>query len=292
MEILFGLTPPRITTSAEKVATIAQRTAERINRINPSRVVVYDIQDESKRNPQPRPFPFTHTHDPYQFVQQLKQHTDVQYVVYKCVVNTPREQFIQWVNTVSADEKISDVVFVGGQKSDVDVPGINLGEAYAIYDEVQPNFRLGGVAIAERHAQKNEAARMIRKMDSGCSFFISQAVYHKGINEELIRDLQAICVDKPYDFPQFYLTLTPCGNERGFEFMDWLGIHVDPELLSGILSADEPINRSVEVVSDIAKNIAQKFPDLPIGVNVESISKKKSEILAAEKLAESVRTLS
>ncbi len=292
MDVLFGFTPPRLTTPPEKVERAILRLAERVNAIRPSGLTIYDIQDESARNPNPRPFPFSATYEPLEYARRLMEHTDIPMILYKCVVKHSPEQFARWVEAVEAETQIMGVVLVGGQSSREETHGVSLREAYEIWGDRTRRVQLGGVAIAERHlAAQNEHERIIRKMARGCTFFISQAVYHPDITTQLIGDLTKACAYHARPFPPFYMTLTPCGSAKGFEFMDWLGIYVKEQPKRFILASQNPVQTSVSVVRKMAQDIVNKFPSHPIRFNIESISKKRSEIEAAVRLTEAVKRM-
>ena len=59
--LLYGLTPPKINTTEDRIQTIANKQIARIKDLDIDGLVLYDIQDESSRNNEPRPFPFSET---------------------------------------------------------------------------------------------------------------------------------------------------------------------------------------------------------------------------------------
>jgi hypothetical protein len=61
------VTPPRLTTSPQ-AAEIARVTSERLRSLAIDGLVLYDIDDESDRNPGERPFPFLPTMDPADYL--------------------------------------------------------------------------------------------------------------------------------------------------------------------------------------------------------------------------------
>lgn len=281
--ILFGLTPPKITTPLDKVHRIAQKTSQRIQRMNPDKIVIYDIQDESKRNPIPRPFPFIHTHEPLAYARILHDYIQRPMILYKCVVNHSVADIKQWLDDVAQTAFQADIVLVGGQSSSAHIKGCKLSEAYQLYQQGNYPYKLGGVAIAERHMSKrDEHRRIMRKMEAGCSFFITQAVYNIDYSLAMMRDLLKTCGS---DMPNMLFTLTPCGNEKTIHFMDWLGIHMTEDVKRRILSAEEPATESAQLCIEMAQQLCGQFGTQQIGFNIESVSKRKVEIRAAEYLA-------
>lgn len=55
--VLFALTPPRQSTPADQLPEIAAATIERLRGLDLDGLVLYDIDDESSRNPAERPAP-------------------------------------------------------------------------------------------------------------------------------------------------------------------------------------------------------------------------------------------
>ena len=83
--MLFALTPPRRATSPEKSQEIADVTAKRLQALDLDGLVLYDIDDESDRNPEERPFPFLPTMDPAEYLSRHLNDWSVPVVVYRAV---------------------------------------------------------------------------------------------------------------------------------------------------------------------------------------------------------------
>ena len=62
--LLFALTPPRLATEPGQVREIADVTTARLRPLGLDGLILYDIADETERNPAERPFPFMPTLDP------------------------------------------------------------------------------------------------------------------------------------------------------------------------------------------------------------------------------------
>jgi 5,10-methylenetetrahydrofolate reductase len=143
------------------------------------------------------------------------------------------------------------------------------------------HFTLGGVCIAERHSEeRSESKRMLQKAEDGCSFFISQAVYHPGSTIRMLRDYQADCQRLGVQPRRVILTFTPCGRPKTLEFIKWLGVHISPETEDAILSADDPLRKSIQICCDTLRQIVQQDYNttIPLGLNIESVSINKQEI--------------
>jgi hypothetical protein len=88
--LLFAVTPPRLTTSPQEAAEIARITLERLRSLAIDGLVLYDIDDESDRNPGERPFPFLPTMDPADYLARDLARLEVPAIVYRAVGSTQR----------------------------------------------------------------------------------------------------------------------------------------------------------------------------------------------------------
>src|SRR4051812_21126595 len=170
--MLFGITPPRRSASPERVREIASVTLQRLAPLDLDGLILYDIDDESDRNPDERPFPFLPTMDPADYLARDLLGLGVPAIVYRAVGKYPEDGLRSWLEKQDPSEALT--VFVGSSSREKAVH-TSLARAYELRAEARPDLPLGGVAIAERHArQGDEHLRLIAKQEAGCSFFITQ----------------------------------------------------------------------------------------------------------------------
>lgn len=96
--LFFALTPPRQATPPEKAQEIADVTAKRLAPLDLDGLVLYDIDDESDRNPEERPFPFLPTMDPAQYLDRHLTDWDVPAVVYRAVGKYAEPDLRSWLD--------------------------------------------------------------------------------------------------------------------------------------------------------------------------------------------------
>jgi hypothetical protein len=138
--------------------------------------------------------------------------------------------------------------------------------------------------IAERHdAQRSEAARLLAKGLEGCRYFISQTVYHAPPTQRLLADYVRDCRGAGTAPKRVILTFAPCGREKTLAFIRWLGVNVTPDTERSILGAANPLAKSIEICRDNLRRIldAAYTNQVPLGVNVESVSINRDEIDAS-----------
>lgn len=276
----IGTTPPKSDTPKEQVETIATKLLERVSDIDFDGLIVYDIQDEGSRISKPRPFPFKTTHDPRWYSSLLNQKSGRPVITYKSVIQSNKEAFNDWANEAWHTYKVKDVVLVGSPSKDVKGT-LPLSDAYQTLVESELPFFTGGVTIAERHASKgNEHQRLIDKHHQGCNFFISQAIYDPQATIDLLTRYAIECQKQHVKPQRIILTFSPCGSKKTLEFIDWLGVSVPEATSLRILNAESPLYESIRICSNSLQQILDAvIPyDLPLGLNIESLTNRKEEI--------------
>lgn len=276
----IGTTPPKSDTPIEQVETIANKLLDRVSDIDVDGFIVYDIQDESSRTNVPRPFPFKSTHDPRVYSKLLNEKSTRPVITYKSVGNYTASEFDQWANEAWNEYKVRDVVLVGSpsKQNQVNLP---LNEAYEVLKKNQNEFFIGGITIAERHTSKgNEHERLIEKYEQGCNFFISQAIYDPQATIDKLTRYAIECKQKGIKPQRIILTFSPCGSEKTLEFINWLGVSVPEATSLRILNADNPLLESIRICSNSLHQILDAvLPyNLPLGLNIESLTNRKEEI--------------
>ena len=283
---LIGTTPPKADTDDMQLQAIAHKLLARLHEIEYDGVVVYDIQDESARTDVPRPFPFKHTIDPRKYSQVLRSLSGLDAITYKSVAQRGKDEFNQWLEQSADEYEINNLVLVGSPSSTGDVK-LSLNDAYDAQAQHPRSFFLGGVTIAERHASKgNEHERLLTKTEQGCEYFISQAVYNAQATIDLITSYARSCKAKGIAPKRIILTFTPCGGEKTLDFMQWLGISVPQATKWRMLDAQNTLNESVRICRENLDSILRccAHLDVPLGLNIESLTNRKEEIDASMNL--------
>ncbi|HBQ64030.1 MAG TPA: 5,10-methylenetetrahydrofolate reductase [Clostridiales bacterium] len=289
--LTYGITPPKKDNTPEKIAGITQRHIERIRSLPIDALIVYDIQNEAERNGSERPFPFLPTLDADVYVNHYLGELKIPKIIYRCVGKYSREEFTSWLG--SARESDNASVFVGAAASGQKVR-LKLSEAYGLYQQIHPNLLLGGVAIPERHIRRtDEHARIREKMEKGCRFFVSQAVYDVAASKNFLSDFYYHCKESGIGLVPVIFTLTPCGSARTIEFMKWLGISIPKWLENDLVNAEDILGESMDFLMEIAADLTAfaRGKGIPVGFNIESLSIRKAEIDASVQLALDIKKM-
>lgn len=294
---LYGLAPPKRSTPPERIQAIVAAQKERVRGLAPDALVVYDLQDESSRQPDPRPFPFLPTLPPDAYAHQLMGDLALPKIVYRTVAGADRAGFERWcAETAAATATAGEPrfgVLVGAPTSRGGPPaGVTLDDAYALVRQHVPGLVLGAIAIAERHARRgDEHQRMLAKADAGCRFFITQAVYDAGSSKSLLSDYARAARARGERPLPVVLTFSPCGSPRTLDLLKWLGIAIPRWLENELLDARDTLETSVRLAEAVADDVLSFAHErqIPVGVNVESVSIRKEEIDAATALFTALR---
>ena len=174
---LFGLTPPREGTKEENAKSSCIKFAARSAVLAADGFIVYDIQEENSRTHIERPFPFKKTLDPAWYASLFLEATGKSCVVYKSVIEESLESFDSWIDTAFNTYGHNTFTLVGAPSSKQEYKGPTLLEAMNHLKGRQETY-FGSVCIPERHTTKgNESANMVRKIENGSDWFITQGIY-------------------------------------------------------------------------------------------------------------------
>ncbi|MGQ0630425.1 MAG: methylenetetrahydrofolate reductase [Sporichthyaceae bacterium] len=282
--LLFAVTPPRLTVTGERAQEIADVTQKRLDPLGLDGLVLYDIDDESDRNPAQRPFPFLPTIDPAAFRAQYLTDWSTPVVVYRAVGKYTEDDLRAWLAAQDADAL---AVFVGAS-SPRKQPATSLVRAQQLWAQTRPDLPLGGVAIPERHTRRGEEhLRLIAKQEAGCSFFVTQVVYDVNAAKNLISDYVYACAARGLEPVPIVFTFSVCGSLKTLEFLGWLGVDVPRWIQNDLHHAADTLAASHEHSLAAARELIGYCRRLrvPFGVNVESVSIRLAEIEASVDLA-------
>jgi hypothetical protein len=275
--LLYGTTPPRAGTVPDAVQAAADKLAARLSGLPLDGVVVYDIQDETGRTERARPFPFTGTIDPRAYAKTLGMPT----IVYKALGSLDEAAWKAWLDETAPDHRLVSVV---GRPTAGVRYALPLSRAIRLAAAHPAGIAVGGVAITERHtAERSESARLLAKGIDGCGYFISQTVYHAGASVRLLSDYARDCRGAGVEPRRIVLTFAPVGREKTMAFLNWLGVRIPPETAQAILGAARPLSKSIELCRDNLRRILDQpyAREIPLGINVESVSINRDEIDAS-----------
>jgi hypothetical protein len=289
--LTYGLTPPKSNNESGKIAEIAQKQFERISSIDIDALIIYDVQDEAQRVAEERPFPFLPTIDPIIYSDKYMKELNVPKILYRCVGKYSEDELSQHI--MSCGENDEFAVYVGASASNQEVK-IRLTDAYKISQRINPNITFGGVVLPERHTKYgDEHLRVIEKVNNGCSFFVSQAIYNIEASKNFLSDYYYHCINNNIDMVPILFNFTPCGSEKTLDFMKWLGISIPKWLENDLKHSKDILDKSVNLTKDIFEELFAFGLEkgIPIGCSIESVSTRKVEIEASIQMVNDVKAI-
>ncbi len=289
--LLYGMTPPRATTTPSQADEIARATLTRLESVALDGLIVYDVDAETDRTPDPRPFPFMPMMDPAQFLGRHLSGWTGPVVVYRAVGKYSEPELGRWLTEVDAVRVLTVLV---GAASREQVVKTRLTDAYRLHASLDRRPGMGGVCIAERHVLTGqEHRRMLRKQADGCDFFVSQVSYDLDHIRDLLSDYTYSCRDDGAVPRPVIVTLAPCGSVQTLAFMSWLGIDVPRWLRTELARSEDPLAESYDQCLTNARTLIAfcRRLGLPFGINVESLTNRKAEIEASVELAREIGAL-
>jgi len=288
--LIFALTPPRLATDSERVQQIADATTERLGTLGLDGLILYDIDDESARNPDQRPFPFTPTIDPADYLANHLAKWPTPVIVYRAVAKYPKSELRAWLSAQDPSRVMT--VLVGASTRGAE-PSTSLVEAQALRNEVNSALPSGGVAIPERHSRRgDEHLRLLTKQAAGSTFFVTQVVYDINTAKNLISDYHYECQARGTAPVPFVFTFSVCGSMKTLDFLRWLGVDVPRWIENDLKHAADTLEASYRQAIAAATELICfcRTLGMPFGINVESVSIRRVEIDASVRLAAELRT--
>lgn len=291
LRLTYAITPPNQTTPLERRQAIARTQSERIAKLPIDALLVYDLQDETARTSTPRPFPFVPKVDALSYAYDALRLEHVSRIVYRALAHQSEAALCAWLSQLQAYG--GRAVFVGApsRHSELAVP---LPRAFALCREHTPGLDFGGVVIAERHENAGgEHQRLWWKRSLGCGFFVSQTMWSARATCALLSDVKALAERAHAPVPRVLVTLSPCGSERTLAFQEWLGVNVPAPIKRQLSSANDMLERSVELALEVYAEVREHAVSLGIevGCNVESVSSRAVEVDASLELLRRVAAL-
>lgn len=282
--LVFAITPPRVSVDRQRAQEIADLTRRRLGDVDLDALILYDIDDESDRNPAERPFPFLPTIDPAHFRAHYLADWTTPVVVYRAVGKYSESDLREWLDGQDPDNTWT--VFVGAS-SRHKRPETSLARAQELWADARPDLPLGGVAIPERHTRRGqEHQRLIAKQEAGCSFFVTQVVYDVNAAKNLVSDYRYECAARGLAPVPMVFTFSVCGSLKTLEFLAWLGVDVPRWIQNDLRHSGNTLATSYEHSLGAARELIHycRGMGMPFGVNIESVSNRLAEIEASVSL--------
>jgi len=272
--VIFEIIPPPKAWAKERVEGWVESIVKLLETTGINMLNIPEVVAEAREN---RPVPYREKVPVEEFAALIRKRcTTIEIMLNHITVIRPFEKFREWF-----DKRISEgykyFVLVGGESSKIGYPGPSVFEAAEWAKSNYPDVKLGGITIFTR---KNEAERIIRKMNAGIEFFVSQIIYETENMKQILFELEKkISIN---EFPFIYVSLAPVVRNRDIEFIKWLGVEFPTAVLS-YFSMDETklAEHSCEIlwrIVDEINRLKERYGKERIGINFEHVMYNNLEI--------------
>lgn len=285
--VLFSLTPPHLGILPDKLVAMNERRTRRLKGLGLDGLCIYDVQDESARNPEKRLYEFSEFMDSFSYADSLKSFCKLETITYCAISKYERYSFIKRLK----NEAPQALVLVG-KTSRYCQSGVDMAEAFALCRDLVPELCIGAICIPERHAGgRRETERLLHKYRLGARFFVTQCIYDISLLQGMLTDYASTFNKLRKSTPRIIFTLSPVSSQANLDFFRWLGISVPERVEQRLVQAENMLDESLCFLKETADRIARQCRQLeiPLGFNIESVISKKEEVLAAADLAKRIK---
>lgn len=271
--IVFEIVPPPTHWSEEKISHYCQDVINTLKAENITTVAIPEVVDEV-RDPShpPKKSDFPNKMDNILFSDLLqKLNPELNCILFKICVRLPKREFLAWIDIIY-QKGIRRIVLVGKDNAMTQYPGFSVPEAVAFLKKNYPDIQCGAITIFTR---ENEVERILQKMESGITFFVSQIIYEAANMKYVLLHLAKECKLRNIEMPLFYLSLAIASKTRDIEFMKWLGVEF-PSAVFTHLTNDPEQDVEAESLEAMESTLDEIFhfaekEKLKLGFNVEHI---------------------
>ncbi len=214
----------------------------------------------------------------------FRKYDDCDVVINRPVVYHNWKKQRKWMLETYHDYGIRNMVFVGGESSKVSYPGLSVVETAATILSKHradfPDIFLGGITIPTR---KNEADRVLKKSLAGIEYFTTQVLYEAEKSKQFLANYSKLCKKNKVKPKTIFLSFAPVVAPSDIDLLVWLGVEVSKKTAEKLMTGWIGMGfRSVavceQVLLDILQFVKKQRIDVPIGLNVEHISRHNFEI--------------
>ncbi len=266
---MLEVTPPSRRVSKKFMIQSVKRIADAVNRLgNVDYINIPEIVDENFRG-----IPLYRHYDTREFGLRIGKLVGSQIVINKITVHmTSRKELSSWVGECVKRYGFNRFVFVGGSIEGREYRGPAVTESNRIASRVN-GVKIGNICIPTR---KNEPSRMLSKTESGASFFTTQVLLDSRPIKQVLKSYQMLCSKNGIAPATVFLSFAAASTPFDLEFIEWLGAEI-PDKTETYLLRDSNVGPRISrlyasILSDIRDFVSKNKVDVPLGLNIESIS--------------------
>lgn len=268
----YSIIPPHESASADQIKKTLDRHCECIIKHSITQIIIYDVQDEPDRTIITRPYKYEKYMSNVKYMTQLIDELQLlghiisadEIILFKAIGETDTENsLITFFDSIVSTTPYKKFCIAGNSFN----KNVSSTKLISLIKKIYPEICIGSVILPDR---PNELETIIKKINLGVSFFITQIIFQSTELTNIIDKL------KDHAIP-IYVTLSVISNKKTLLFMDWLGVCIP----SSFRTEDHLITVSVSVTKSLI-NCLKIYTN--ISFSFEAVTHNKSEIAAINSL--------
>lgn len=222
--------------------------------------------------------------EPRVICRYFQKYSSCEYIVNRPIVYLPLKKQLSWLKKTYDNFNVHNFIFVGGESSKITYPGPTVTQAAELLSgglkEQFPQVFIGGIVIPSR---LNEADRLMIKALAGIEYFTTQILYESEAIKKLLKRYWQLCIHNKVKPKMIFLSFAPISSNKDIELLKWLGVALPEKAYHQLTSTWLGIgwrsfDIATQVLEDVLEYVQKKGIKIPLGLNVEHISRHNFEL--------------
>ena len=204
----------------------------------------------------------------------------------------PKEEFLGRSRRVLRDFGIRNLVIVGKERHDDDLPGPGVADALGLLREDKADdVTLGAICIFDRRTggsdehpgpSLSEAKRVWTKAEAGCDFVTSQITFDPAQALSFLAENRGLC-DETRSVPlTVFVSLTTVPTPSILSLIEGLDVVIPPSVRRRLASSGDMGRESVNVAAVVFLRVVsesdRRGDGVPLGLQVEQVGVNSAEL--------------
>lgn len=280
--ILYEFLPPPTTLSKKDIQASIALFASVLPKYHIDAINIPEVREETRSGK--RSASSIIKLEPRIVCKYLQKCSNLDVIVNRPIVYLSWEKQKKWLRDAYHVYNIHNFVFVGGESSRISYQGHSVTDAAKVVSnglrKEFPHIFLGGISIPNR---KNEAKRVAKKAEAGIDFFTTQVLYEATTFKKFLKDYWKLCTKNNVNPKMIFLSFAPVITPSDIQLLLWLGVEIPKSTLKKLNLGWLGMGfRSIEIcqtiLEDILKFVKKEMINVPLGLNVEHISRHNFEL--------------
>lgn len=201
---------------------------------------------------------------------KIQKVTQKEIIINKIVGHIEKDIFQDFLRETK-EKGIQNIVLVGPTNDAFSYPGPSIPEANN--EAANSGIIVGNICIPDRN---NEADRMFKKTECGCSFFTTQVLFEEENMNNVLKEYDKLCKENRIKPARIFLCFATIADEYDIDFFKWLGVVIpektEQELRESTDMNEYSIKKLRETYENNLKFKKENKIEVPLGLNIAQVS--------------------